>query len=369
MTNNLGDWNTFEKLYKNSKGNYDSILAYVNGIKYLKLRTISKGIRIKAFAKEKHIVNSSSLSIKKLLPLCFEQSTEKEIEDFINKIYTKERKDQKTLDEKLYSELTKVKNVDWGGVRQNNLETSIVNIVKATPNYDDMMEKIKNSIILSTEGWAISNWYSFWSNDVIENLIKDHKKILPGIGDIKHIDFFWDNVPMDLKSSKFAAGFIQEKRRKNKLKTEFSVIKKYANEQKINFDRTKTDTIIEKEIMETIKISNNQSWNNFIQKNIYDIRKKILCEAIDDPTEYAIWNYTNQGEARFGDENRFFLILIDKETTDTSWKLKREIKFMREKINQFLDRGLNDQLLRNIHFSFGGKNYVGHCCILFIIEE
>jgi hypothetical protein len=273
------------------------------------------------------------------------------------------------LDEKLYSELTKVKTVDWGGVRQNNLEKSIVNIVKQTPNYENMKEKIKTSIISSTEGWAISNWYSFWSNDVIENLIKDHKDILPGIGDIKHIDFFWDNVPLDLKSSKFASGFIKDKRKEIGLRSEFAVIKKYAKEQKIDFDNTKTDTIMEKEIMDIIKISNNKSWNIFIQKNIYGIRKKILNETINDPTEYAIWNYTNQGEGRFGDENRFFLILIDKETTDTSWKLKREIKFVREKINAFLDDGLDKNLLRNIPFTYDGVDYLGHCCILFIIEE
>lgn len=248
------------------------------------------------------------------------------------------------------------------------MEKFIVNIVKQTPNYGEMQKKIKNPIIPSTEGWAISNWYSFWSNDVIENLIKDHRKILPGIGDIKHIDFFWDDFPLDLKSSRFAAGFIEKKRKEMELKSEFSAIKKYAKEQKIDFDKTNTDSVIEQEILETIKNSNDESWKTFLKEKIYDVRKEILDAAIANPREYAIWNYTNQGEGRFGDENRFFLILIDKETTDTSWKLKREIEFVRKKINAFLDEGLDAHLLRNLPFTFDGLDYIGHCCILFIVE-
>ena len=363
------DWNTLEGLYKNSKGNYDNILAYSNGLKYLKIRTISKGKRIKEFGTFKKIPRVNNMKVGKLLPLLFETSTEKEIEDFINSTYSSERKEQIKNENKLYSELLKIKTVDWGGVHGNNLEKHIVSIVKQNPNHSTMIQKIQNDVIPAVEGWAMSNWFAFWSNDVIENIVKDHDRILPGIGDIKHIDFFWDNIPMDLKSSKFGAGYIETKRKERGLKKEVTALKQFAREKGVTFDTNSTDTKIKNEIIKNIINSQNDSWKKFLQENIFDVRKNILHDTIKNPKDYLIWNYANQGEGRFGDENRFFLILVNKETTDASWKLKRETVFVKKKINEFLDKGADAQITRNIHFSYDGKKYVSHCCILFIIEE
>jgi hypothetical protein len=363
------DWNTLDSLYKNSHGNYDDILAYSNGLKYLKIRTISKGHRIKAFGRFKKIHRASSMTVGTLLPLLFEKSTEKEIEDFINSTYNSEREGEKDKEKEIYSELLKIKTVDWGGVYGNDLEKHIVSIVKQNPNHSTMIQKIQNDVIPAVEGWAMSNWYSFWSNDVIENIIKDHSRILPGIGDIKHIDFFWDNIPMDLKSSKFATGYIETKRKEMKLKKELAVLKTFAREKGVTFDTNNTDTVIKNEIIENITNSQNDLWKKFLKEKIFDVRKNILNDAIKNPKDYVHWLYTNQGENRFGNENRFFLILVNTETTDASWKLKRETEFVRKKIYEFLDEGIESQIIKDIHFSYNGEKFVSHCCILFIIEE
>ncbi|MSV33923.1 MAG: hypothetical protein EXS76_04315 [Nitrosarchaeum sp.] len=370
MSSNIADWDTLEELRIKSSGNYDSILEYENGTKYLKLRTISKGKRIKKFAKEKNITNYSKLKVDALLKLAFQNSTEAEIEKFINKTFTDERKIGKGEEKKLYSELSKVKNVDWGGVRQNMLEKTLVDhYVKKIKNYDEINAEITTKIIKTVSDWTISNWYSFWANTIIENSIKDHTKVLPGIGDIKYIDFFWENIPFDLKTTKFAQGFIDYKRKEGKLLKEYQIIKKFAKENQILFNKKNGDEKIKQEIIKIISESTNLNWKKFVKENIYDERKKILEDAVKNPEEYAIWNYENQGEGRFGDENRFFLILVNKQTTEESWKLKRESKFIKEKINEFLDGGPERYIMRNLDFSYKGKKFKANCCILFIIEE
>ena len=53
--------------------------------------------------------------------------------------------------------------------------------------------------------------------------------------------------------------------------------------------------------------------------------------------ELKKWFYENQGEARFDASNRFFLVLTDETDMSNSWKLKRNVVFLREKINEHLD--------------------------------
>jgi len=42
--------------------------------------------------------------------------------------------------------------------------------------------------------------------------------------------------------------------------------------------------------------------------------------AVENPKELAIWMYENQGAQRFGADNRFFVILLDKENPESSGK-------------------------------------------------
>ena len=66
-------------------------------------------------------------------------------------------------------------------------------------------------------------------------------------------------------------------------------------------------------------------------------KKTIIEEAEANPTELKKWFYENQGEARFDASNRFFLVLTDETDMTNSWKLKRNIVFLKNKINTHLD--------------------------------
>ena len=66
-----------------------------------------------------------------------------------------------------------------------------------------------------------------------------------------------------------------------------------------------------------------------------------------------------------------FLILVDKNTTEESWQLKRKKEIIAPKIKEFLDDGPEEHLIKNLEFSYGKdkKKYRANCCILFILEN
>ena len=83
----------------------------------------------------------------------------------------------------------------------------------------------------------------------------------------------------------------------------------------------------------------------------------ILQEVQDNPKILATWLYENQGEMRFGSENRLFLVLVDTEDFNNSWKLKRNLDLLRPTILNYLDN-FKDKKIEdlNITFEYKGKS-------------
>ena len=61
-------------------------------------------------------------------------------------------------------------------------------------------------------------------------------------------------------------------------------------------------------------------------------------DAVSNPRDLAVWLYENQGEERFGADNRLFVIVHDVQTPQDSWKIKRDINFVKQNINTFFER-------------------------------
>ena len=82
----------------------------------------------------------------------------------------------------------------------------------------------------------------------------------------------------------------------------------------------------------------------------------ILQETRRQPKMLAKWLYENQGEMRFGAENRLFLVLVDTGDFADSWKLKRNIHLLKPSIDSFLD-GFKNRNMKDLGlcFSFKGK--------------
>jgi len=89
--------------------------------------------------------------------------------------------------------------------------------------------------------------------------------------------------------------------------------------------------------------------------------------AINNPTELAIWLYENQGAQRFGADNRLFIVLLDKDNPERSWELKRDFTLVFQKIDNFFDResvSKKDEII----FTFGRKTYTAVTKVLIITK-
>jgi hypothetical protein len=98
---------------------------------------------------------------------------------------------------------------------------------------------------------------------------------------------------------------------------------------------------------------------------------EILQETQANPKMLAKWLYENQGEMRFGSENRLFLVLVDTNDFNNSWKLKRSIDLLKPTIVSYLDNFKNKKLddLR-VDFEFKGKphGFTALADVIFVVK-
>ena len=79
------------------------------------------------------------------------------------------------------------------------------------------------------------------------------------------------------------------------------------------------------------------------------------------------WLYANQGEMRFGAENRLFVVLVDSSNLSQSWKMKRAFEQIEPAINSYLDNFTSNSLER-IDFDFKGKRYSSLADVIFVVK-
>jgi len=94
---------------------------------------------------------------------------------------------------------------------------------------------------------------------------------------------------------------------------------------------------------------------------------KNIQESLKNPKDLIIWLYENQGAQRFGADNRFFVILYDKQNPKKSWEIKRDINLIQTKISEFFNTekvNKSDEIV----FTFQKRTYTAISKILFIIK-
>lgn len=261
-----------------------------------------------------------------------------------------------TLDrKKLVSELFKLKVFEWGGDYQNSLDKYLVtHYVKAIISFNELMSKFEKEINHAVQGYVLNSWYNHWSSILIEHIFKSHSSVLPTVGQIKSVDFFINNVPFDLKVTYFPSEYLKAKRKENGFPVELTFLKGKAKELSIDFDKTAGPSDIYYEIVEKLKDKNNKISNEALSQ-LKEENVGIVKEARKNPMLLAKWLYENQGEMRFGSENRLFLVLIDTDNFSDSWKLKRNLELLTPTINSFLDN-FKDKNLKDLKVEF---NYPG----------
>jgi len=115
----------------------------------------------------------------------------------------------------------------------------------------------------------------------------------------------------------------------------------------------------------------NDDFCKSILQTIKQQKIDILKEAQENPKILAKWLYENQGEMRFGSENRMFLVLVDTNDFTNSWKLKRNFDLLVPSIKQYLDNFHNKKIDDlKLSFNFKGKpnSFNTFTDIIFVIK-
>jgi hypothetical protein len=92
-----------------------------------------------------------------------------------------------------------------------------------------------------------------------------------------------------------------------------------------------------------------------------------LEQILKNPKGLIIWLYENQGAQRFGEDNRFYVVLASKSNLDESWELKRDFDFVFDEVDKFFDSASvskDDEIV----FSFQEKTYTTISKILVIAK-
>ena len=354
---------------------------------WLKIHSIAKSDVMKGFLTFKaNFINSKNivLTSKKVEDKAVEiynQIDDASIGDWskaLDEYFRKENEKQyKLLDVKtLESDLCCIQHFKWGGDQNNSLDKYFVShYVKSIRSYQEIEEKLNNEALSVVRNYVLSSWYNHWSSIVIEHIFKQHKKVLPTVGQVKSIDFIIQGIPFDLKVTYLPNSAWYQKEVKSYLdgkgldKTEIACLKRFAKKAKIKYN---TKLAVNEQHFQIRKLLETNAPELFKEalKELDKIRTARINYAKENATLLAKLLYENQGSTRFGAENRIYLILIDKDDMDNSWEMKRDFPRLKSAINSYLDSfDINNLNQMKLDFEYSGKQYTTHADIIFVIKE
>ena len=272
--------------------------------------------------------------------------------------------------EALSDELYKVRTFKWGGDQSNSLDRYLVtHYVKKVDSYSRLQSKAQEIGDVSY-GYVVSSWYNHWTSILIESVFKGHPNVVSTVAQVKGVDFYVNDVPFDLKVTSLPKGFVNEQmERRGICKNELCFLKSKAKKLGITFDKKSPDDEIKYAIL--CKLKDLKTSESIDALNEYSrIRSEILDHATEHPAELAKWLYENQGEMRFGAENRIFLILVNNEKWEDSWKLKRNVSLLKLTITNYLDEFVKKDLsAMRLDFVYKSRDYTTYADVLFVIKD
>lgn len=339
-----------------------------NALLYLKVRAVCRGKQIKQFIRKNGIELKSKKISEQFAELFFVMENTPNRMDLLD-TYLRDRNNEwyHTMgvdEEKLKSGLRQIHNYEWGGDQENSLDQYLVRrYIKVISDFDELKSKAD---AIATNAWKFvqTSWYNNWTSYLIESIFKKHKRVLSAVGEIKSVDFFIDNNPVDLKVTYFPGAYMQSKLKDVLGNSELTWLKRQAKVFNILSDKNLTDSEQYNFLKEELE---NHGHSNIIAE-LTAIRKNIVDDARNNPESLMKWLYENQSPRLFGAENRLFVVLIDSTDMDQSWKMKRAFSLIEPKVNDYLDR-FNTHSLKKIDFSFNKKSYQSLADIIFVVKE
>ena len=272
-------------------------------------------------------------------------------------------------------DLYRIQHFKWGGDQNNSLDKYFVtHYVKSISSYQDLQNKLASEALPTVSNYVVASWYNHWTSIIIEHIFKKHPSVLPTVGQIKSIDFIVKGIPFDLKVTYLPkSNWYQRKVSQyltslglpnNELKGLKGIAKKYG----VKYDRSIPNNEQHEQILAQLKNVSDAAFNDAMAI-LKTIREKTVEYAISNKMELAKLLYENQGDMRFGSENRLYLILIDKQDIQNSWEMKRDFNRLETEINKYLDSFKTDDLSPlKVVFNHSGKQYITHADVIFVIK-
>lgn len=218
-----------------------------------------------------------------------------------------------------------------------------------------------------SRGYLLNSWYNYWSSVLIENLFRRNSKVRPAYGRIKNVDFFVDDFPFDLKVTYLPKEYAKLIRNRICVDEPLRMLKAYARNNNIHYADGDVEQI-QYELSERLRDSGRADAQNILAR-IKDGWNAVVTETMRDKHSLIKWLYENQGDMRFGAENRIFLVLIDMGNPEESWKLKRNVDLIAPKVNDWITRfHRTDAESLLTHFSFGTKSYATFADVIFVVK-
>ena len=339
-----------------------------NALLYLKVRAVCRGKQIKQFIDRNGIVLNSTKINDQFVELF---SVIESIPDGMAMLdaYLRDRNNEwyHTMgidEEKLKSGLRQIDSYEWGGDQENSLDQYLIRrYVKVTSDFDELKYKA-DAIAVNAWKFVQTSWYNNWTSYLIESMFKRHNRVLSAVGEIKSVDFFIDNNPVDLKVTYFPEAYMQNKLKEILGNSEITWLKRQAKSVGIMPDKNLTDSKQYSFLKEELENHGHSEIVGYLS----EIRKQIVDDARKNPESLVTWLYENQSPRLFGAENRLFVVLIDLINMNQSWKMKRAFSLIEPRINQYLD-SFNAKSLKKIDFTFNKKNYESLADIIFVVKE
>ncbi len=293
---------TFNDLHTMFTDNFNKLSKLQEGVKYLKIRTLIEREPLKKSKELKQFLTQQQMpfskinkdEINRIRNDLFEHEIDSDkLDEIIRKVY-KEISMSDT--ESLKPSLSEIgQNMEqyrkgWDGIFGEDIRKHIQHHFvrnSSIMTLKKLLRKIKAELYSTIRDYTIISWYNQWTSTIIENIFKSHSRVVPTIRKIPNVDFFFLNTPIDLKTTPLPIGYIKEKKKDGK------------------------------------KLPN-------------DIIKHIES----NPLEVSKWLYENQGPRRFAADNRIFVVLVDENDLEHSWKMKSSFKLIEEKVKDYLDNAI-----------------------------
>lgn len=338
-----------------------------NALLWLKVRAIARGRQIGQFLSDNGLtltstkISEQSAELFELLE-CLNDATpmlDRYLRGKNHEWYTSMGVDEDRLKNDLY----KVQYYAWGGDQNNSLDRHLVSrYVKVISQYDELVSK-QGEIANNAWNYVQTSWYNNWTSYLIESLFKRHPRVISAVGEIKSVDFFIDDYPVDLKVTFFPSQYMDEKIKAKLGKSILSWLKAKGKEYGISASGDDTES----QQIYTLTEKLSEKGHDDVVMALNEAKSDVIRDAQSHPIELITWLYAHQGEMRFGAENRLFVVLADSTDMNQSWKMKRAFSLIEPKVQGYLDAFTNGSL-KKIDFTFKKQRYKSLADVIFVVR-